>query len=125
MSRSSRLAVLLAAAATLITAAPAAAPAATDDPTATAARKCSTGYSGYGTDYVYSPITARNVTCRRAKRLVRAFHACRPGKTGRCPRVDGYSCSENRFNKSRFSYDSVATCRRGDKLVRHKYTQRL
>ena len=127
MHRSRRIAITLAPLALLTAIAPAPVPASTgDEPTATAARKCSAnGYSGYGTDYVYSPITARNVTCRRARRLVRAFHACRPGKTGRCPRVDGYSCSENRFNKSRFQYDSIATCRRGGKLVKHKYTQNI
>lgn len=127
MSRFSRLAVLLGAAAILITAAPAAAPAATGDgPTATAARKCSAGdFRSYGTTYVYSPITARNVSCRRARRLVRAFHRCRPGAKGRCARVDGFRCSENRFNKSRYQYDSIATCRRGGKLVKHKYTQNI
>jgi hypothetical protein len=127
MSLSPRLAVLLAAAALLTAIAPAPVPASTGDgPTATAARKCSAGdFRSYGTTYVYSPITARNVSCRRARRLVRAFHKCRPGPKGRCPSVDGYSCSENRFNKSRFQYDSIATCRRGGKLVKHKYTQNI
>jgi hypothetical protein len=124
MSRFPRLAVLVAAAALLTTAAPAASPAAgSDGPTASVSRTCSVGdYMGYGTTYVRW-IRASNVTCRRARRLVRAFHKCRPGAKGRCGRVDGYGCSENRFNKSRFQYDSTATCRRGGKVVKHGYTQ--
>lgn len=127
MSRFPRLAVLLAAAALVIAAAPAAAPASSgDDPTASASRKCSVGdfrdAQSYGTTYVRW-IRARNVTCRRAKRLIRAFHACRPGAAGRCRRVDGYRCSENRFNVSRYQYDSNVTCRRGGKVVKHGYTQ--
>lgn len=119
MSRSRRLAAPLAALALL-----AAAPAASGDgPTASASRTCSVGdYMSYGTTYLHW-IRASNVRCRRARRLVRAFHRCRQGAKGRCGRVDGYNCSENRFNKSRFQYDSVATCRRGGKVVKHKYTQ--
>ena len=124
MSRFPRLAVLLAASALLMTAAPAGSTASSGDPTATAAKTCGVGdYRGYGTTYVRW-ITARNVTCRRARRLVRAFHACRPGPRGRCSRVDGYSCSENR-NYSRYQYDSTATCRRGGKVVKHGYTQNI
>ena len=126
MSRFSRFAVLLAAAALLIAAAPAASASASggDGPAASVSRTCSVGdYMGYGTTYVRW-IRARNVSCRRARRLVRAFHRCRKGPRGRCRRVDGYRCSENR-NYSRFQYDSTATCRRGGKRVRHGYTQNI
>jgi hypothetical protein len=117
----SRFAVLFAAAALLIAAVPAVSQAA--GPTANAARSCGVGdYMSYGTTYVHY-IRASNVTCRRARRVVRAFHRCRQGAKGRCGGVDGFSCSENRFNKSRFQYDSIATCRRGGKVVKHKYTQ--
>jgi hypothetical protein len=124
MSRFPRLAVLLAAAALLIAAAPAASPASNaDGPTASAAKTCSVGdYMGYGTTYVRW-IRASNVGCKRARRVVRAFHACRPGKKGRCGRVSGFNCSENRFNKSRYQYDSNVTCRDGGKRVKHGYTQ--
>ena len=95
------------------------------DPTAGAARACKVGDTrGYGTTYVLG-IRASGVSCRRARRLVRAFHDCRPGKSGRCPRVLRYRCSENRFNQSSQSYDSRVTCRSGDRTVKHTYTQVL
>jgi hypothetical protein len=124
MSRFPRLAVLLAATALLVAVAPAGAPAATDDgPTATASRSCSVGDSGsYNTTYVLW-IRARNVSCRRARRLIREFHKCRPGPRGRCPRVSGYRCSENRGPFGRGSFYSTVKCKRGGKVVRHRYNQ--
>jgi hypothetical protein len=97
--------------------------AASADASARAARVCKVGNSGsYGTTYVLG-IAVRNVSCRRGRRIVRAFHACRPGRAGRCDRVLRYSCSERRFNKSRQSYDSRVTCTRGSRVVKHTYTQ--
>jgi hypothetical protein len=120
MSRFARLAVLLAAAALVTAAAPAAAPA--GEPAASAARICSVGDSrGYGTTYVRW-IRARNVGCRRARRVVRGFHRCRKGARGRCPSFNGWRCRENR-NYGRGSFDSTARCTRGAKVVRHGYTQ--
>jgi hypothetical protein len=109
----------------MIVAAPAGAPASTGDgPTATASRSCSVGNSqGYGTTYVLW-IRARNVSCRRARRLVREFHKCRPGKRGKCRRVSGYRCSENR-DFGRGSFYSTVRCKRGGKVVRHRYNQWL
>ena len=123
MARFPRLAVRLAAMALLVAVAPAGAPAASDDgPTATASRACGVIDSrSYGTTYVLW-IRARNVGCRRARRLVREFHKCRPGKTGRCPRVSGYRCSENR-DFGRGSFYSTVKCKRGGKVVRHRYNQ--
>jgi hypothetical protein len=123
MSRFPRLAVLLTVTALVLLVGPVGAPAASDDgPTATTSRACSVGDSrSYGTTYVLS-IRARNVSCRRARRLVREFHKCRPGKTGRCPRVSGYRCSENR-DFGRGSYYSNVTCKRGGKVVKHRYNQ--
>jgi hypothetical protein len=99
------------------------APPAVADAPARASKACSVGdQRSYGTTYVLS-IRASGTSCRSAKRLVRAFHGCRPGKSGRCGRVSGYSCSESRFNKSRQSYDARVTCRDGGKTVKHTYTQ--
>jgi hypothetical protein len=90
---------------------------------AAAAKKCSVGDSrSYGTTYVLS-ISVSGTSCRSGRKLIRAFHACRPGKAGKCPSVKGYSCSEHRFNKSKTSYDSKVTCRKGGKVVKHTYTQ--
>jgi hypothetical protein len=99
------------------------APNAGADPVATASKSCSVGDSrSYGTTYVLK-ISVSNTSCRNGKKLIRAYHACRPGKSGKCSSVSGYSCSERRFNKSRTSYDSNVTCRKGDKTVKHTYTQ--
>jgi hypothetical protein len=87
------------------------------------AKSCSIGNGrGYGTTYVVR-ISVKHVSCARGKRVIRAFHACRPGKAGRCPRVAGYRCREERFNKSPLSYDSRVKCTRGVKRVNHTYTQ--
>ena len=99
------------------------APPALADAPATASKSCSVGNSrSYGTTYVLS-ISARGTSCRSARSLIRSFHACRPGKSGKCSRVSGYRCSESRFNKSSQSYDSRVTCTKGGKTVKHTYTQ--
>jgi hypothetical protein len=90
---------------------------------AASAKGCSVGDErSYGTTYVLK-ISVKNTSCRTGKKLIRAFHACRPGKSGRCDRVRRYSCSESRFNRGATSYDSRVTCKRGGKTVKHTYTQ--
>ena len=77
-----------------------------------------------GATYVTS-VRAYNVSCRRALSLVREYHACRRrrgGADGRCPRVDGYRCSETRV-VGRGQYDARAVCRRGERRVIQRYTQ--
>jgi hypothetical protein len=92
-------------------------------PDATASKGCDIGTGrGYGTTYVTS-ISVRGTSCRSGKRLIRSFHGCRPGKSGRCGRVRGYSCSERRFDKIRTQYSSRVTCRDGGKVVKHTYQQ--
>jgi len=112
---SSRLAagaVALAAASLLLLVAPAA-----------QAKSCKVGNDrSYGTTYVLK-IGVKGVSCRSGKALIRAFHDCRPGKKGRCPRVSGYSCTERRFNAIPISYDSDVTCTKGSRKVTHRYTQ--
>jgi hypothetical protein len=121
MTRFPRLAVLLAAAALLTAAAPASAPAA-DGPTATASASCSVNDSrSYGTTYVLS-INKRRVSCDKARERVRAFHACRDGKRGRCPNLGAWNCTEDRQSGAG-SYTSDVRCKRGRKVVKHTYTQ--
>jgi hypothetical protein len=111
---------VLAAIAALAALAPAAV---ADSPTATASKSCSVGNSrDYGTTYVLK-ISVKNTSCRAGKSLIRAFHACRPGKSGRCGRVSGYSCSESRYDKIRTQYSSRVRCTKGGKVVSHTYTQ--
>jgi hypothetical protein len=119
MSRVTRTLAALAAVTVLL----ALAPAAPADPPATAAKSCGVGDErSYGTTYVLG-ISVSGTSCRAARKVIRAFHGCRPGKSGRCGGVLGYSCSESRFNKGRTSYDSRVTCRKGGKTVKHTYTQ--
>jgi hypothetical protein len=89
-----------------------------------AAKSCDVGNTrGYGTTYV-TKIGVSGVSCAKGKSLVRAFQACRPGKSGKCARVSGYRCSERRYNKlPQTSYDSDVTCKKGGKRVTHTYTQ--
>ncbi|MEA2378394.1 MAG: hypothetical protein QOD13_2301 [Thermoleophilaceae bacterium] len=108
--------------AALAVAAALASPLASADPVATASKSCSVGDSrSYGTTYVIT-INVSGTSCRAGRSLIRAYHDCRPGKSGKCPSVKGYSCSEKR-TKGATQYDSRVTCTKGDKTVKHVYTQ--
>lgn len=98
----------------------------TGGPPAQAAKRCgiASQQRSLGPTYVIS-LSARNVSCRGAKRVVRAYHSCRfnnGGKRGRCSGVLGYGCSETRSG-IRSQFDARATCRKGGKRVNHTYTQ--
>ena len=95
-------------------------------PTATAAGACSVKGKErrLGATYVTS-VRATGLSCRSALSLVKDYHACRRrrgGADGRCPRVNGYRCSEQRTT-SPTQYDSRATCRKGGRRVVQQYTQ--
>jgi hypothetical protein len=82
----------------------------------------------FGPTYVTS-LRAGGTTCKRAKAVVRAFHACRKAhggiKKGRCPAttpVLGYRCKEKRGSIPTQTTGKV-TCRRGKATVVHTYTQ--
>ena len=93
------------------------------EPVATASKSCGVGDErSYGTTYV-TVISVSNTSCRNGRKLIRAYHACRPGKSGKCGSVKDYTCSERRYNKGRTSYDSNVTCRKGSMTVKHTYTQ--
>jgi hypothetical protein len=93
-------------------------------PVGTASKSCSVGNTrSYGTTYVLN-ISVSHTSCSSGRSVVRAFHACRPGKAGYCNRrVLGYSCSERRFDKIRTQYSSRVTCRKGSRVVKHTYQQ--
>lgn len=102
------------------------APSAYAEVPAEASKTCDIGSGrGYGTTYVTRISVSGGPSCRGAKALIKSYHACRPGKRGRCPRVAGYRCSENRFSPSSFSYDSNVTCRKGGRTVKHTYQQNV
>lgn len=91
-----------------------------------AAGKCSIG-GGYrlGSTYVTS-LSKKNTSCRRARRVVKAFHSCRKahGARGRCHhRVRGFKCREGKRRGISTQYSGSVTCKRGGKRVHSRYTQ--
>jgi hypothetical protein len=101
-------------------------PAAAAAPAAEAAKRCDIGAgTGYGTTYVTS-IRVSSTSCRSGKRVIKAYHACRPGRAGRCGhRVRGYRCNEGSRDKSPVQYDAKVVCRNGGNVVTHRYTQNI
>jgi hypothetical protein len=96
-------------------------------PQAAASKACSLAGKtrSLGPTYTTS-LSVRNTTCRRGRRLVKAYYQCRidnGGRKGRCGGVLGYSCSERRFNVIPTQFDARVTCKRGAKRVKHTYTQ--
>jgi hypothetical protein len=82
-----------------------------------------------GASYVTS-LKVSHVSCTKGKDVVKAFHDCRgeSGKPqGKCDhKVLGYSCEEHRFDAvPHVQYNSRVTCTRGDKVVKHTYTQNV
>jgi hypothetical protein len=119
MSRYLRALAAVAALAALL----ALAPTASADTSATASKSCRVGDSrSYNTTYVLS-ISVSGTRCRPGRKVIRAFHSCRPGKSGHCSGVLGYSCSERRYDKIRTQYSGRVTCTKGGKTVKHTYTQ--
>ena len=100
--------------------------AASAGPTATAAGACSVKGKERRRGATYgTSVRASGLSCRSALSLVKDYHACRRrrgGADGRCPRVNGYRCSERRTT-SPTQYDSRATCRKGSRRVVQQYTQ--
>jgi hypothetical protein len=120
------IAMVLGGALALAAAATAPAQARAQGPVASAAATCN--ISGkerkLGATYV-TALSTKGMSCRRAERLVKAYHRCRRsrgGADGRCPRVDGYRCSESRTSAPT-QYDSRATCRKGSRRIVQRYTQ--
>lgn len=78
-----------------------------------------------GPTYVTS-LKVTKISCRSAKRVVRAYHRCRfrsGGKKGRCrSRVSRYRCKERRGG-IRTQFSGRVTCKRGRRVIRHTYTQ--
>jgi hypothetical protein len=105
------------------------APAAQAGPTAHAAKSCSLSSaekggskpSTLGATY-HTSLSARHVSCGKAKKVVKAFHNCRGSATGHCSSVKGYSCSEKRTS-SPVQFESSATCKKGSKRVKFHYSQ--
>jgi hypothetical protein len=114
-------------AASLLIVLPAGAPA-DPEPQAVAAKKCgltSKQQRRLGATYVLT-IRVSGTSCRRGRRIVKAYHECRfrrGGRDGRCGSFSGYRCEERRFNKIASQYDARARCKKGGREVFHIYTQ--
>src|SRR3954447_23363825 len=93
-----------------------------------AATKCDVTRDGrrLGATYVTS-LNATNVSCAKAKRVVKAFNACRRGNggaDGTCrSSVQGFHCTEKRGAAIPTQYSSSVTCRSAGRGVRFAYTQ--
>ena len=129
MSRTIRLFIALAATA-LIAAIPASATA--DGPTADASRNCS--LAGQSRDFppasYVTSLRVFNTTCRKGKRVIRAYHRCRQangGRNGRCPnRVLRFRCREGaRQSVPGVQYNARVVCRRGARKIVSTYTQNV
>jgi hypothetical protein len=79
-----------------------------------------------GTTYVTS-LKVTHVSCTTAKRVVKAFNACRRangGVKGHCEtRVRGYRCTERRGDTIPTQYSAKVTCARSPRVIRFNYTQ--
>ena len=96
-------------------------------PTATAARRCRVAgrQRSLGASYV-TRIDASGISCSGAYAVVRGYHRCRKrrgGADGRCPRFNGWRCSEGTRRRSPTQYDARATCRKSGRTVSQRYTQ--
>lgn len=133
MGSGKRICVAAAMAALLMTALFAAGSSASATPVATASAKAcdlSTHEQRHlGASYVTS-LKVSGTTCAKGKAVVLAFQQCRKdagGKNGKCTsKVSGYSCEENRYDAvPGVQYNSRVKCEKGDRVVRHTYTQNL
>lgn len=112
--------VLLAVLALMALTAPASASAA--GPAASAARSCKVpDYPGNG---YFTSLAVRGVSCATGRTVARDHYRCRrrDGIRGRCPRVDGYRCTETRRAISTL-YDARVTCIKGTRKVVFTYQQ--
>lgn len=96
-------------------------------PEAVASKACSLAGKtrSLGPTYTTS-LSVKRTSCRKGRKLVKAYYNCRldnGGRKSRCGGVMGYSCSERRSNVIPTQFDASVTCKRGRKAIKHKYTQ--
>src|SRR3954449_10527753 len=93
-----------------------------------AATKCDVKRDGrhLGATYVTS-LSATQVSCAKAKRVVKAFNACRKahgGADGTCTSpVQGFRCAEKRGAAIPTQYSARVTCRSAARRIQFAYTQ--
>ena len=108
-----------------ITAVPASAGTASK-PTVSKSTDCSLSASEQrhlGASYVYT-LKVRNLSCDKAKNLVKAFHECRHnngGADGTCSGVSGYSCNTKILDEAPTQFSAKATCKKGSKKFKQTF----
>ena len=94
-------------------------------PAAATAKGCGQSRS-LGASYVTN-ISAKGVSCGKAKDVVRAFNTCRRdngGADGRCNRrVSGFKCTETDRDTSPVQVTAAVSCKDGGKRVKFRYSQ--
>jgi hypothetical protein len=98
-------------------------------PSLAAAKSCHMSNSDYrhlGASYVLN-VKVKQVGCTKAKKVVKAYHACRHkhGAAGKCTKKvsGGWKCSDKRFDKIPTQYDAHMTCKKGTARIFSTYTQ--
>jgi hypothetical protein len=70
-----------------------------------------------GSSYTYS-LSARNVSCGKAKKLLIKVNDCRHehgGRNGSCPGVKGYTCRQKAGDSTPDIYQAKVKCTKGSK----------
>jgi hypothetical protein len=78
-----------------------------------------------GASYVYT-LNVKSLSCDKAKRLVKKYHACRHdngGADGKCNSVKGYSCNEKVLDSSPQQFSAKATCKKGSKKFKQTFAE--
>ncbi len=76
-----------------------------------------------GASYVYT-LKVKNLSCDKAKNLVKKFHQCRHnngGADGKCNRVSGYSCNTKILDRAPTQLSAKATCKKGSKKFKQTF----
>lgn len=76
-----------------------------------------------GASYVYT-LKVRNLSCDKAKNLVKKFHECRHangGADGTCNSVSGYSCNTKILDEAPTQFSAKATCKKGSKKFKQTF----
>ena len=76
-----------------------------------------------GASYVYT-LKVENLSCDKAKNLVKAYHECRHangGTGGTCSHVSGYSCNEKILDEAPTQFSAKATCKKGSKKFKQTF----
>ena len=91
------------------------------------AKSCSS--AKYPGDGYFTSLSVRGTSCASGRTVQRHHYSCRVrngGRDGRCNRrVDGYSCSERRGERTPAEYNARVSCRKGSRRITFTYQQNL